>query len=60
MEGSYLEEVVKEGSSEKVTSELKCELSVEKKIPGGENIRCDNHKESVLSVNVWGRIRRSR
>lgn len=52
MEGSYLEGVIKEGSPEKVTFELKYELSGEKKFPGGGNSRCDNPKEGMLSVNV--------
>lgn len=48
MEGNYLEEVVKEGSPEKVTFELKYELGGEKKIPGGGNRGCDNPKEGCF------------
>lgn len=49
MERSYLEGVVKESPSEKVTFELKHELSVEKKIPGGRISRCnDPNVEGML------------
>lgn len=51
--GSYLEGVVKEGPSEEVTFELRYELSVENKMPGGGNSRCNGSKVGgMLCVTI--------